>query len=194
MLLQKYLQVLTVNNILGLNVLTVFRNDYIAVVDIDEVILPLQHNNWNDLIREIKRKTPETSDNITSFVFRHVLFLDEKEVEKEVEEEEDIPEWLHMMRQVYRSARYFPLGHNVKSLHGTERTEVVHNHYGLSCLRGPCRPHHVDTGLAQLNHYRREIYLGFTLIGWIMRQALSCHKETALGTQTSLLGAFLAVS
>ena len=168
--------------------LNVLRYDYIAVVDIDEVILPLQHINWNDLIRAIKRKFPEASDNITSFVFRHVLFLEEKEEKvEEVEEmekvddkvekvKEDLPDWLHMMRQVYRSARYFPLGHNVKSLHGTERTEVVHNHYGLSCLRGPCRPHHVDTGLAQLNHYRREIYPGCALIGWIMtllRPALS---------------------
>ena len=59
------------------------------------------------------------------------------------------------MLQVYRSVRYFPPGHNVKSLHSTERTAVVHNHYGLSCLRGPCRPHHVHTSLAQLNHYRR---------------------------------------
>ena len=40
MLLQKYLQVLSVDNISGLNVLTVFRYDYIAVVDIDEVIMP----------------------------------------------------------------------------------------------------------------------------------------------------------
>ena len=133
-----------------------FRYDYIAVVDIDEVIMPLKHRNWNDLIREIKRKTSEASDNITSFVFRHVLFPDEmmKEEGEEGEGEKDIPEWLHMMRRVYRSALYFPPGQNVKSLHRTEVSQAVHNHYGLSCL-GLCRPHHVLTDLAQLNHYRR---------------------------------------
>ena len=133
-----------------------FRYDYIAVVDIDEVIMPLKHSNWNDLIREIKRKTSEASDNITSFVFRHVLFPDEmmKVEEEEGKGEEDIPEWLHMMRRVYRSARYFPPGHNVKSLHRADVSQAVHNHYGLSCL-GLCRPHHVLTDLAQLNHYRR---------------------------------------
>ena len=56
-----------------------FRYDYIAVVDIDEVIMPRQHKNWKELIREIKRKTPEASNNISTFVFRHALFLDKEE-------------------------------------------------------------------------------------------------------------------
>ena len=62
-----------------------FRYDYIAVLDIDEVIMPLKHNNWNDLMREIKIKTPAASNNTSCFVFRHVLFLEEEE---EMEEEE----------------------------------------------------------------------------------------------------------
>ena len=106
-----------------------FRYDYIAVVDIDEVIMPLQHNNWSALIREIRRKTPEVSDNISTFVFRHALFLDEQENKeiKEVEdekEEQEIPVWLHMLSHVNRSVRYLPPGHNVKSFHLTEKTQV----------------------------------------------------------------------
>ena len=131
-----------------------FRYEYIAVVDIDEVIMPLQHNNWNDLIREIKNKTPGASDNISTLVFRHALFLyKEKEEVGDVVMEEDIPEWLHMMNHVYRSVRYLPRGFNVKSFHSTERTKIIQNHYALSCL-GPCKRHHVDISLAQLNHYR----------------------------------------
>ena len=128
-----------------------FRYDYIAVVDTDEVIMPLQHNNWKDLIREIKRKTPEASNNISTFVFRHALFLD-KEGEEEVEK--DIPEWLHMMNHVYRSVKYFPPRYNVKSFHSTQRAQLVFNHYALACL-GPCKEHNVDPSLGQLNHYRR---------------------------------------
>ena len=139
----------------GLQYLFVFRYEYIAVIDIDEVIMPLQHNNWNDMFREIKRTTPEASNNISTFVFRHALFMDKEE--KEVDDvvmKENIPEWLHMMNNVYRSVRYFPPGGNIKSIHSTERTHVVHNHYTFSCL-GPCKRHHVDLSLGQLNHYRR---------------------------------------
>ena len=129
-----------------------FRYEYIGVFDIDEVIMPLQQSNWHDLITEIKRTTPLESDDISTLVFRHALFLDNVLEEQEVEE--DIPEWLHMMNHVYRSVNYFPPGYNVKSFHSTERTQVVHNHYGLFCL-GPCQPHHVDPSLGQLQHYRR---------------------------------------
>ena len=132
-----------------------FRFDYIAVFDIDEVIMPLQHNNWNDMMREIKRKTPEVSDNISTLAFRHALFqYEEKEEVDDVVMKEAIPEWLHVMNHVYRSVRYFPPGFNVKSFHSTERTKIIQNHYAISCL-GPCKRHHVDPSLAQLNHYRR---------------------------------------
>ena len=79
------------------------RYEYIAVVDTDEVIMPLQHNNWLDMIREIKIKSPEAANNISTYVFRTALFLD-----KWGEVEEEIPEWLHMMSHVYQE-RNFPL-------------------------------------------------------------------------------------
>ena len=135
-------------SISGPYILFVFRYDYIAVVDIDEVIMPLQHNNWNDLFREIKRKTPKASNNISTFVFRHVQIL----YEEEEETEKDIPEWLHMMSHMNRTVRYLPA--TPKSFHSTERTQVVLNHNALSCL-GPCKRHLVNISLAQLHHYRR---------------------------------------
>ena len=101
-----------------------FRYDYIAMVDIDEVIMPLLHNDWNDLIRDIKNKTPEASNNVSTFVFRHALFLDKEEEEVEddgVVGEEAIPSWLHMMNHVYRSVKHFPPRYNIKSFHSTER-------------------------------------------------------------------------
>ena len=122
--------------------------------------MPRQHNNWNDLIREIKINTNLASENISTLAFRHALFLDEEKKEEEdaVVElvEEDIPELLHIINHLNRSVRYLPFGWNVKSFHSTERTKVVHNHLALACLSPPCRPHHVDTSLAQLQHYRRD--------------------------------------
>ena len=133
----------------------VFRYDYIAVVDIDEVIMPLQHSNWSDLIKDIKMKTPEAFNNTSTFIFRHALFLDNEEGEEDaLGVKEGIPEWLHMMNHVLRSVRYFPPRYNVKSIHSTERVQVVFNHYALECL-GPCQEHNVDPSLGQLNHYRK---------------------------------------
>ena len=94
-----------------------FRYDYIAVVDIDEVIMPLQHKNWNNMIRDIKNKTPEASNNVSTFVFRNALFLDRNAVVGE----EAIPSWLHMMNHVDRSFKHFPPGVNIKAFHSTER-------------------------------------------------------------------------
>merc|ERR1739844_78754 len=137
----------------------IYRYDYIAVVDSDEVIMPRQHKNWNDMIREIKRKTSLASENISTLVFIHALFLDEEKNEEEDAAvklaEEDIPELLHIINHLNRSVRYLPRRWTVKSFHSTERTKVVHNHYALSCL-GPCKPHHVDISLAQLQHYRSD--------------------------------------
>ena len=90
------------------------------MVDTDEVIMPLQHNNWHDMIREIKIKSPEASNNISSYVFRTALFLD-----KWGEVEEEIPEWLHMMNHVYQD-KNFPLTYTygAKSFQSTERTKL----------------------------------------------------------------------
>merc|ERR1712048_1020155 len=102
------------------------------------------------MIREIKQ-----SNNGSTLVFRHALFLDEEEeFKEEVEEEEDIAERLHMMSHVNRSVRYSPRGFNPKSFHSTNRTQRLLAHSPLSCL-GPCKRHHVDISLARLNHYRR---------------------------------------
>ena len=124
------------------------------MVDTDEVIMPLKHNNWSDMIREIN-----VSNNGSTLVFRHALFLDEEEelmeeVEEEDEMEENIAERLHMMSHVNRSVRYSPRGFNPKSFHSTNRTQRLLAHSPLSCL-GPCKRHHVDISLARLNHYRR---------------------------------------
>ena len=69
-----------------------------------------------------------------------------------------------MFCQVYRSDHF---GHNppfanVKSIHKTDRVDVVHNHLPLQCLPHngshgwayKCKSFFVDTSTARLNHYR----------------------------------------
>ena len=101
------------------------------------------------MIREIKIKSPEASNNISSYVFKTALFQD-----KWGEMEKGIPEWLHMMNHVYQD-KNFPLTYTygAKSFQSTESTLLAYNHKALSCL-GPCKVHDVDPSLGQLNHYR----------------------------------------
>ena len=143
-----------------------FRYDYIAVVDIDEFIMPLQHKNWNDMIRDIKNKTPEASNNTSTFVFRMVLFLDENAV---VGEEAIIPNWLHMMNHVDRSFKHFPPGVNIKAFHSTERQDgalQVPDSDSLLChkdtAKGTQSPHFTVSFLYGINHLGQQ-HLGLDL-------------------------------
>ena len=73
-----------------------------------------------------------------------------------------IPEQFHMLRHVYRSDHFNPPAANVKSIHKTDRVDVVHNHLPLQCLPhnrsthnwAKCDTFFVDTSTARLNHYR----------------------------------------
>ena len=152
--------------------LIVFRYEYIGIFDIDEVIMPLQHSNWLDLITEIKRTTRLESDDISTLVFRHALFLDDMLEEQEVEE--DIPEWLHIMTHVYKTVA--PPGANIKSLHSTARSQIVSNHRARTCL-GPCKEHDVDPSLGQLNHYRKICPKSKS---WNCRESEKKERDTAV--------------
>ena len=149
-----------------------FRYEYIGIFDIDEVIMPLQHSTWHDLITEIKRTIPLESDDISTLVFRHALFLDNVLEEQEVEE--DIPEWLHIMTHVYKTVA--PPGSNIKSLHSTARSQIVSNHRAISCL-GRCKEHNVDPSLGQLNHYRKSCPKSGS---WNCRESEKKERDTAV--------------
>ena len=85
-----YNVVITIPNI------SCFRFDYIAVLDWDDLIMPLQHNTWDEMIQNISRY----SGNVTSFNFKNYYYLEE--VMSKEDYEQDIPQYLHMMQHVYR--------------------------------------------------------------------------------------------
>ena len=65
-----------------------------------------------------------------SWRFRNVFFMNEM-LEAHIE---DIPEYLHMLQHVYRSANYSKPGHRIKCFHNPEEVLILHNHYPLACL------------------------------------------------------------
>ena len=134
--------------------------------------MPLQHNNWHDLIREINRTIPVESENISTLVFRHALFQDKEGESLEVEK--DIPQWLHIMNHVHKIVA--PPGSNIKSFQSTKKTLVIHNHRALSCL-GPCKEHNVNSSLGQLNHYRKSCPESSS---WNCRESEEKEMDTAV--------------
>ena len=40
-----------------MNTTLVYRYKYIALLDIDEVIMPIHHNNWEDMMEEVIKES-----------------------------------------------------------------------------------------------------------------------------------------
>ena len=94
------------------------RFKYIAILDIDEVIVPLKHNSWAAMMEDLVNAS---NRNTIGWHFRHVYFLDGMTKDKaHVAEEDmtekilapisDIPEHLHMLNHIFRSANHSPGG------------------------------------------------------------------------------------
>jgi len=134
-----------------------YRFEYIALLDIDEVIMPLKHNNWDDMMKEVIQKSLKVKNETrASWNFRNVYFMDEMLDANEHQHFKDIPEYLHMMQHVYRSSNYTKPGQYVKCFHNPEKALILHNHFPLGCLGGVCTSYPVDTSLAHLQHYRQD--------------------------------------
>jgi hypothetical protein len=137
-----------------------YTYDYLALLDIDEVIMPIAHKNWSQLMSAVQ-KMSLAKKNFTraSYNFRNVYFLDDlgtdEEQMKHREHEPGIPRYLHMLQHVYRSKNYTKPGRFVKCFHNTERVVSLHNHYPRKCF-GYCTTYAVDTNVAHLQHYRKD--------------------------------------
>lgn len=137
-----------------------YSYDYLALLDIDEVIMPLVHSNWSSLMAQVQRESLQ-SKNYTraSYNVRNVYFLDDLGADEEAmrheAHEQGIPRYLHMMQHVYRSQNYTKPGQYVKCFHNTERVVSLHNHFPLNCF-GTCTTYSVPVELAHLQHYRKD--------------------------------------
>ena len=110
-----------------------YSYDYLALLDIDEIIMPLRHDNWSDMMDEVvKVSLLEKNFTRASYNFRNVYFLDDLASRLEGSQDSDqsehhtgheagIPPFLHMLQHVYRSRNYTKPGQYVKCFHNTER-------------------------------------------------------------------------
>ena len=96
------------------------RFKYIAILDIDEVIVPQKHASWPAMMEDLVNAS---HPNTIGWHFRHTYFLNgmtkDKTKTRVVEEDmtgeipapiSDIPEHLHMLNHIFRSANHSPGG------------------------------------------------------------------------------------
>lgn len=129
---------------------------YVVLLDTDEVIIP-QKGKWKDLLEVLTNNDlVDTNKNSTSSCFyaRNAYFLDPF-VSNETPPHE-IPEYMHILRHVYRTQNFTKPKYFVKSFHSTQRVLTLHNHFPLHCLNGACYTTEIPTDLGYLHHYRED--------------------------------------
>ncbi|KAA0186796.1 hypothetical protein HAZT_HAZT008591 [Hyalella azteca] len=136
-----------------------YRYKYIAVLDIDEVIMPKGNNMlWKDLMDNVLAKALKVKKvERASYNVRNVYFFDTPQSSDVSHVHfKDIPQYMHMFQHVYRAKNYTKPGAYIKCFHNPERVLTLHNHFPLACLGGACSSFPIDTEDAQLQHYRAD--------------------------------------
>lgn len=132
-----------------------YRYEYIVLLDIDEVIMPIKVSNWKDLMNSVLKKAlHEKNETRASYNVRNVYFLDDF-----IHSHgwfEDVPPYMHMLQHVYRSKNFTKPNQYIKCFHNPERALTLHNHFPLACLSQGCTSYSIDTADAQLQHYRAD--------------------------------------
>lgn len=129
---------------------------YVVLLDTDEVIMP-QKGKWKDLLEILENNDLlDTKKNSISSCFysRNTYFLDTFISNKT--QSNEIPEYMHILRHIYRTQNFTKPKFFVKSFHNTENVLTLHNHFPLHCLNGACRSTEIPIHLGYLHHYRED--------------------------------------
>ncbi|XP_061722889.1 uncharacterized protein LOC133529227 [Cydia pomonella] len=118
-----------------------YQYRWITLLDVDEVILPMEDSNWSSLL---KRQPPSTS-----YLAQHVYYLDEP-----ASWEPGAPRYMYMLQHVYRTRNFTEPHSNVKAFHETGRVLALHNHFPLACIGGECSSYAMSNAQVRLHHYR----------------------------------------
>lgn len=132
-----------------------YTYEYIALLDVDEVIMPLKSKSWKQLMQTVMKKAlADKNETRASYNVRNVYFLDD--LLHSHGWFKDIPRYMHMLQHVYRSKNFTKPNQYVKCFHNPERTLTLHNHFPLACLSQGCTSYAIATEDAQLQHYRAD--------------------------------------
>lgn len=132
-----------------------YEYEYIALLDVDEVIMPVKDATWQDLMKRVLNKAFKIrNETRASYNVRNVYFLDDLLHSHGFFK--DIPKYMHMLQHVYRSKNFTKPNQYIKCFHNPERVVTLHNHFPLACLGAGCTSYPIETEDAQLQHYRAD--------------------------------------
>ncbi|RWS06997.1 uncharacterized protein B4U79_09461 [Dinothrombium tinctorium] len=135
-----------------------YSHQFAVLLDIDEAIVPVVHSTWKQLLENVFEYQRSALTVCPSFSVSNVYFFDTfKESGDLPNKSAEIPDSMHMLRHVRRSANFSKAGYAVKSFISTNSTLAVFNHYHLFPLYGYMKRYGIiSKSLAQLNHYRNK--------------------------------------
>lgn len=132
-----------------------YEYEYIALLDVDEVIMPVKDATWQGLMKRVLGKAFKIrNETRASYNVRNVYFLDDLLHSHGFFK--DIPKYMHMLQHVYRSKNFTKPNQYIKCFHNPERVVTLHNHFPLACLGAGCTSYPIETEDAQLQHYRAD--------------------------------------
>ncbi|XP_066584794.1 uncharacterized protein [Prorops nasuta] len=132
-----------------------YEYEYIALLDVDEVIMPVKDATWQDLMKRVLPKAFKIrNETRASYNVRNVYFLDD--LLHSHGHFKDMPKYMHMLQHVYRSKNFTKPNQYIKCFHNPERVVTLHNHFPLACLGAGCTSYPIETEDAQLQHYRAD--------------------------------------
>ncbi|XP_044759848.1 uncharacterized protein LOC123317399 [Coccinella septempunctata] len=121
------------------------NSDYVIPLDIDEIIVPKQENNWKDLFDTI---SGALKDRFASFSVRNAYYFREPNNKTENEP-------VFFFRYASRS-KLSGKEESGKSFISSRNSLTVFNHYTLDTLRpGVGRTYFMTSNKVQLNHYKK---------------------------------------
>ncbi|XP_013103202.2 uncharacterized protein LOC106084205 [Stomoxys calcitrans] len=125
---------------------------YVAVIDVDEILMPLgKYSNWSQLMEYGEKITNPNCKHFASYCFRCIYFP--QYAEKPVYSK-DIPPYFYMMQHVHRVKEHIRPQWATKCLHNTERVIATHNHFPIQWIWDVCPSFSFESADAQLQHYR----------------------------------------
>ncbi|CAG5104374.1 Protein of unknown function [Cotesia congregata] len=153
-----------------------YEYEYIALLDIDEVIMPIKDFTWSQLMRRVLPKALRIrNETRASYNVRNVYFLDDLLHSHGFFDH--VPKYMHMLQHVYRSSNFTKPNEYIKCFHNPERIVTVHNHFPLACLGSGCTSYPIETEDAQLQHYRADCVTS------LKKTCLQYRKNSVVDTQ-----------
>ncbi|XP_061386005.1 uncharacterized protein LOC133320911 [Musca vetustissima] len=144
-----------------------YEYEYIALVDVDEIIMPRgERRSWHDIVQASMpyRESKNCTQGFAALCFRNTYFPYNPRRFVIANSTEDYstppgsptsPPYMFFLNHTYRTSNYSRVGYATKCLHRTSKAVTLHNHYSLEWLNA-CNPFNVPEELAHLQHYHDE--------------------------------------